>query len=105
MHVQIINFNLKNMTPEDYQALCEQIAPAFAEVPGLVSKTWLSDRNANTYGGIYVWRDAGSQQAFSYSELFQTVINHPNLVNISSRNFEMIDAPGKVTRSLAEMTD
>ncbi|MGH3144571.1 MAG: GNAT family N-acetyltransferase, partial [Rubrobacter sp.] len=28
------------------------LAPAFADLPGLVSKTWLADEETNTYGGV-----------------------------------------------------
>ena len=39
MHVQIVNFRLKNASEEDYRRHCEAIAPAFANLPGLVSMT------------------------------------------------------------------
>jgi hypothetical protein len=44
MHVQIVNFLLKDISEEDYRRQCEAIASAFANLPGLVSKTWLADR-------------------------------------------------------------
>ena len=54
MHIQIINFRLKDISEEDYRRHCEAIAPAFANLPGLVSKTWLASPETNTYGGVYV---------------------------------------------------
>ena len=53
MHIQIINFNLKDLSEEDYQAAGEELAPAFADVPGLISKVWLANSETNTYGGVY----------------------------------------------------
>ena len=44
------NFNLNGITETDYAAGCDQIAPAFAAVPGLVTKVWLADSDAGVYG-------------------------------------------------------
>ena len=41
MNILIINFGLDGMSDADYRALAEQIAPAFAEVPGLALKIWI----------------------------------------------------------------
>ena len=43
MHVLLVNFNLQGVDERQYAAMCDQIAPAFAAVPGLVSKVWLKD--------------------------------------------------------------
>ena len=42
MHVQIINFQLKDMSDSEYRKVCDDLAPAFAAVPGLVAKVWLA---------------------------------------------------------------
>ena len=36
MHIQIINFQLKGVSEADYADLCDNLAPSFAAVPGLV---------------------------------------------------------------------
>jgi hypothetical protein len=38
MHVQIVNFNLKDMTDAGFRSMANEVAPAFASVPGLLSK-------------------------------------------------------------------
>ncbi len=48
MHIQIVNFNLKDLTVSEYEDLCNEVAGAFAQVPGLLSKVWLADRGKNT---------------------------------------------------------
>ncbi len=56
------NFNLNGITETDYAAGCDQIAPAFAAVPGLVTKVWLADSDAGVYGGVcteLAWRYGG----------------------------------------------
>ena len=42
MQALIINFNLDGITRSDYEGLCTELAPAFAAVPGLISKHWLA---------------------------------------------------------------
>jgi hypothetical protein len=52
MHVQIVNFNLRDLSDGDYRKACDGLAPVLADVPGLISKVWLADEAVNTYGGI-----------------------------------------------------
>ena len=105
MHIQIVTLNLKDMTHEQWvQAGMETFAPAFAQVDGLLTKVWISDPAANTYGGVYTWRDKAAMEQFLQSELFETVANHPNLENIASQDFEVLEGPTRVTRGLVEAT-
>lgn len=102
MHIQIVNFNLKNLSREGYETMCKELAPAFIAVPGLISKTWLSDPDSNTYGGVYFWRDRAAMLAFAKSKLFNAVASHPILANLSSRDFETLEEPGKTTRGFGD---
>ncbi len=103
MHIQIINFNLKDLSEEDYQAACEeQFALAFADVPGLISKVWLANSETNTYGGVYTWRDRQAMVEFTKSGLFNAVASHLNFANIVSTDFGVLEAATEVTRGLVE---
>ena len=73
------------------------MASAFAEVPGLISKTWLSDQEGNTYGGVYTWENRQAMEAFGETEFFQGVAGNPNFVNFSSKSFGVLEGPSKVT--------
>lgn len=48
MHVQIVNFNLKDLTDAEFRSRANEVAPAFASVPGLLGKIWLADVGKNT---------------------------------------------------------
>lgn len=98
MHIQIINFRLKGVSEADYSALCDELAPAFAEVPGLVRKVWLANSETGVYGGVYVWRDRQAMEDYAKTELFNSVATHPNLANITSTDFGVLDGPTAVTR-------
>ncbi len=105
MHIQIVTLNLKDMTHEQWVQACDEtFAPAFAAVEGLLTKVWISDPAANTYGGVYTWRDKAAMEQFLQSELFATVANHPNLENIASQDFGVLEGPTRVTRGLVEAT-
>ena len=98
MHIQIINFHLKGVSEADFRALCDEVAPAFAEVPGLTSKVWLANPSTNTYGGVYTWTSREEMEEFAKSDLFNAVATNPNLADISSLDFDVLEEPTRVTR-------
>src|SRR3990172_8183535 len=101
MHIQVVNFNLKNMTDEEFRKMCDELAPAFAGMAGLISKVWLADKATNTYGGVYTWRDRSAYEVYVKSELFQAVGKHPNLTNITSTDFSVLEGPTRISHGLA----
>jgi quinol monooxygenase YgiN len=100
MYIQIVNFNLSNTTPAEFEKLCLELAPQFAALPGLISKVWLADPVGNTFGGVYTWQDRAAYEAFTTSELFKAVAAHPNLSNIASHGFDVLEEPTRETRGL-----
>ena len=101
MHIQIVNFHLNGMDEAQYRRACDQEAPTFAAVPGLVSKVWLIDQSTNTYGGVYTWRDRQAMEDFLDSDLFREITVDPHVKDLTSRDFGVLDAPSQVTRGLA----
>ena len=101
MHIQVINFNLKDVSEQDYYKLCDDLAPTFAKVSGLLAKTWLANSASNTYGGVYLWESKAAMEAFGKTELFNALVTHPNLANITSKDFAVMEEPSHVTRGLA----
>ena len=99
MHIQVVNFHLKDLSDSDYRAACDGFAPAFAAVPGLVSKIWLADEASNTYGGVYSWVDRAAMEQFATSDLFQAIVANPNFADITSRDFSILEGPGAVTQA------
>ncbi len=104
MHIQIINFRLEGMSEEDYRKLTETIAPAFANLPGLVSKTWLANPETNTYGGVYVWRDLQAMEDYAKTDLYKGMLANPHFDDVAVRAFAVLENPTRVTRGLAEVT-
>ena len=100
MELLIINFGLSGIAESDYRGVCDELAPAFAAVPGLASKVWLADSVSGVYGGVYTFENAAALDAFLASELFAGVGAMPTLCNISVRRFGVLADPTAVTRGL-----
>lgn len=101
MHVQIVNFQLNGIDEAQYRGACEEEAPAFAVIPGLLSKIWLADESTNTYGGVYIWRDRGAMESFVNGDVFRGFTVDPQVSNLTSRDFRVLEAPTSVTNGLA----
>ncbi len=100
MHIQVINFNLEGINCAEYEAVCDELAGAFAALPGLISKHWLADEENNTYGGVYIWETRDAYEAYLNSELFAGVGANPTLAKIVSKDFDVIEGTTRVTRGL-----
>ena len=98
MHIQVVNFNLEGLSHEDYSNAATDLAPAFNEVKGLISKVWLSDEENNVYGGIYTWENLQNMNDYINSSFYDEVLgNNPSFVNITSKAFEVLDGPTRIT--------
>jgi heme-degrading monooxygenase HmoA len=71
MHIQIITFRLRNRDEAGYRQFADGVAPALAEVPGLISKVWLADPQSNTYGGVLFWQGRIAMERFAGSDKFR----------------------------------
>ena len=100
MEILVVNYSLDGVTESEYESLCDELAPAFAAVPGLVSKVWLADRDNGVYGGVYTFENGAAVDAFLASELGQ-VAAVPGLANVTIRRFEVLAEPSAITRGLA----
>ena len=104
MHIQVINFNLEGINRAEYEAVCNELAEAFAALPGLISKHWLADDENNTYGGVYIWESKDAYEGYLKSDLFAGVGANPALANIVSKDFDVIEGPTRGTRGLQRDT-
>jgi len=94
MHIQVITFRLSNMTPARYVALCDELAPTFAAIPGLLAKTWLANSESGLYGGVYHWRDRAAMET---ANVFGVVRSYPDFTEASSRDYPVLEGPTRIT--------
>ena len=78
--------------------MCSSLSIQFASVSGLTAKIWLSDIKNNVFGGVYIWESKSSLEEFKKSDLFNSVANHPHLINIKSKTFQILNGPTRTTR-------
>jgi Putative mono-oxygenase ydhR len=101
MHVQIVEFELQGVSGGGYEARCEQLAPAFAQLPGLMTKVWIMDRDSNRAGGVYTWADRAACEAYQAGELYRAALENPALANLRSRQFDVLEAATAITSGLS----
>jgi len=97
MYVLIVNFNLKDVDEAQYARMCDAVAPAFAAVPGLASKLWIKNSDTGTYGGVYIFESRDALNRFQETDLFRSLAVNKNLTNITADDFEVLEAPTRVT--------
>jgi hypothetical protein len=102
VQILVVTFNLDGLSEEQFASSCDELAPAFAAVPGLASKVWLADRAEGIFGGVYTFESEQAVDDYLQSDLFAGVGSTPGLVNISVRRFGVLDGPTRVTRGLAQ---
>ena len=102
MRVQIITFNLTGLSDEEYRSHCEAIAPAFAQLPGLLSKTWLANAETNTYGGVYLWRDRRSMESYERPDIYGGMLANPHLGGLVVRSFPVVEEATGITSNLGD---
>lgn len=89
MHTLVITFDLVDMTHERYTEVCAELAPAFAAIPGLMAKIWLTDPQDARYGGVYLFTDAAAADGFLGSALARGVATNPHFAGLTVRRFDV----------------
>jgi len=99
MHISIFEYRIRDIDDAGWSQTCDGLAPAFAAVPGLVRKIWLHGKGA-TRGGVYLWTDKAAYEAFLASELGRAVGAHPNIADLTMKDYAVDEAPTRVTRGV-----
>jgi hypothetical protein len=98
MHALFISYALRDSNPAQHAELCEQLAPALAAVPGLVSKTWLANAETGRFGGFYVFETRAAFERYVASELFDTLTSLDSVADVVASEFSVERRPTALTR-------
>jgi hypothetical protein len=99
MHALFISYSLRDANPAQHAELCEQLAPAVAAVPGLVSKTWLVNAETGRFGGFYVFESRAAFERYVASELFATLMSLGSVVDeVVTSEFSVAGIPTALTK-------
>ena len=91
--VLIVNYQIENMSMEEHFELGSAVAPSFTSenVPGLLGKSFIGDLDKGVFGGLYYFSDSKSVDVYLESDLWKSVVAHPNLVNFKTDIFKTFD--------------
>jgi Putative mono-oxygenase ydhR len=92
-----VNFKLKISTTE-YGELCQSIARAFAEVPGLQWKVGILNEGENEAGGVYLFESEQALTNFLSGPLAAKVKSMPALYDLSVKSFDVMEQVTATTR-------
>jgi hypothetical protein len=97
MPILQVNFKL-NVPTAEYKAICESVAHAVADVPGLQWKFWLLNEAEKEAGGIYLFKDEQSLKDYLAGPIISQVKSHPALRDLSAKQFEVMEDMTAITR-------
>lgn len=97
MHALVVTYTLRDTSAAQHAELCRQLAPAVAAARGLISKTWLANRETGRYGGFYVFESRTAFDRFVASELFEALRSHHSVLDVSASEFSIDEGPTALT--------
>lgn len=101
VHALILTYELEGATAPEHAELYEQLAPAIAAVPGLMSQARLANEAVGRYGGFYVFESRSAFDRFVASELFEALRSHRAVRDASTLDFAVDGDRSALTRAEA----
>lgn len=99
MSGKILQIDFKfNMSERDYERALTPLADDIAAVPGLLWKVWLINEVQSEAGGIYLFEDEASLDAYLHGPIMAGVSAHPALSGFSVKRFDVMEDLTAVTR-------
>lgn len=92
-----INFQF-SVSAKDYEQACLPAAQPIADTPGLRWKVWLMNEAEHEAGGIYLFDDQASVQAFLAGPVVAAVKSNPAISGVSAKLFDVMEALTAITR-------
>jgi hypothetical protein len=97
MPILQINFKL-NVPADEYHRICESVAQAIADVPGLRWKVWLLNEREKEAGGIYLFQDEQALNNYLSGPIVAQIKSHPALQDLSAKRFDVMEEVTAMTR-------
>jgi hypothetical protein len=99
MTQKILQINFKITTSvKDYAKLVAPLADPIAQTPGLEWKVWLFNEQNHEAGGVYLFRDETSVNAYLNGDLVAGLKKQPTIKEISAKVFDVEEALTHKTR-------
>ncbi len=99
MSGKLLQLNFKfNVSGTEYEQAVSPLAGEFAALPGLRWKVWILNEAEQEAGGIYLFDDEASMNAYLEGPLAAQVTSHPALSDFSVKKFDVMDDVTAITR-------
>ena len=96
---KILQINVKCKNPKvDFADAYFPAAQSIADVKGLLWKVWLMNEAEKTVGGIYLFKDDASVQAYLKGPIVAAVSKNPAFSSVEAKVFDVLEKHSKITR-------
>jgi hypothetical protein len=100
MFICQVNYRRPAMPKAEWDArYSDARAEAFLQVPGLLWKIWLDGEDEKLAGGIYLFADRASAEAYAAGPNIARMRTNPELSEISVRVFEVRQRMSEITHA------
>ena len=100
MHIVQINYRRPEMPKAEWEArYTDDRAKPFLDVPGLLWKIWLDGDAERLAGGIYLFADRASAEAYAAGPIVARMKANPDLSEVSVRVFAVRRRMSEITRA------
>jgi hypothetical protein len=103
MSGKILQINFKySVSGGEYKQAVEPLANDIGAVPGLRWKIWIINEAESEAGGIHLFDDEASMQAYLEGPIAAQITTHPALSDFSVKTFEVMEDQTAITRGPVE---
>ncbi len=96
--MKILQINYRyNRTRLEQEKASLQSAPTIANVKGIIWKVWIVNEAEKIAGGIYLFEDEVSAEAYLNGPIIAAMKNMPVISNFEAKIFDIIPDPTKIT--------
>ena len=88
-----------SVSASDYTQAVSPLADDIAAVPGLRWKIWPINEAESEGGGVFLFDDEASMQAFLEGPIVAQVTSHPALSDFSVKQSDIMEDQSRVTRA------
>jgi len=99
MHKQILQINFVfDGTREEFESGFMPMAKPISEQPGLLWKVWMWGNGNGECGGVYLFENEESVQAYVGGPIGDAMKNNAAITNLNVKSFDVVEKPTAVTR-------
>ena len=91
MHALVVLYGLRGIGTAAHAELADQLAPALAAVPGLVSRMQLENTASGRHGIFYLFASRPDFDRFVASELYGVTHEHAAVTEVATSDFAIPD--------------